>query len=115
MDTVCQVSKRFLIFSNSNSDKYRLKFYLHCKYRNLTCYVIWTTIINDINQEESCHQNLDRDRFVILCMNPLCKGQFNKDRVVVVNFNCPRRKTDFLKSQPSNQKEQEVATQIEIY
>ena len=96
MDTVCQVSKRFLIFSNSNSDKYRLKFYLHCEYCNLTCYVIWTTIISDINQEESCHQNLDRDRFVLLCMNPLCKGQFNKDRVVAVNFNCPRRKTVFF-------------------
>ena len=47
-------------------------------------------------------------------MNPLCEGQFNKDRVGV-DFNWSRRKTEFFEKPPSNQKEQEVATEIEIY
>lgn len=47
-------------------------------------------------------------------MNPLCKGQFNKDRVPVT-LTAQEERENFLKSQPRNKKEQEVAIQTEIY
>ena len=61
-----------------------------------------------INREELSHQNLDRDRFVIFWI--LYVKDTLKRTEWGLTLTGQEERQNFLKSQPSNQKEQEVAT-----